>query len=80
MRRGANSTYRVVQHAANRIVFVGSMDYHANMDGVVSFAREVWPRVRERKPGLSFTIVGRDPAPEVRELARASRHRGNRHG
>jgi len=53
----------------NRIVFVGSMDYHANVDGVVNFAREVWPKVRDRLPGLAFTIVGRDPAPEVRELA-----------
>jgi sugar transferase (PEP-CTERM/EpsH1 system associated) len=54
---------------ANRIVFVGSMDYHANIDGAVNFAREVWPRVRERHPELTFTIVGKDPASEVRELA-----------
>jgi sugar transferase (PEP-CTERM/EpsH1 system associated) len=52
----------------NRIVFVGSMDYHANIDGAVSFSREVWPHLRERKPDLTFTIVGRDPVPEVREL------------
>jgi sugar transferase (PEP-CTERM/EpsH1 system associated) len=54
----------------NRIVFVGSMDYHANIDGVVEFAREVWPSVKKRKPELNFTIVGRDPAPEVRELSK----------
>jgi len=54
---------------ANRIVFVGSMDYHANIDGVVDFAREVWPEVHERHPELIFTIVGRDPAAEVRQLA-----------
>lgn len=54
---------------ANRIVFVGSMDYHANIDGVVDFAREVWPAVHERNPELVFTIVGRDPAAEVRQLA-----------
>jgi sugar transferase (PEP-CTERM/EpsH1 system associated) len=53
----------------NRILFVGSMDYHANIDGAVSFSREVWRRLRDRKPDLNFTIVGRDPAPEVRELA-----------
>jgi len=53
-----------------RIVFVGSMDYHANIDGVVDFAREVWPRLRERQPELIFTIVGKDPAPEVRALAK----------
>jgi sugar transferase (PEP-CTERM/EpsH1 system associated) len=53
---------------ARRIVFVGSMDYHANIDGAINFAREVWPRVREHQPELIFTIVGKDPAPEVREL------------
>ena len=51
-----------------RIVFVCSMDYHANVDGAVSFGREVWPRVRDRQPELVFTVVGRDPAPEVRAL------------
>lgn len=63
---------RLTQHESNdsqnRIVFVGSMDYHANIDGAVSFSREVWPRLREPKPDLTFTIVGRDPSPEVREL------------
>lgn len=53
---------------ANRILFVGSMDYHANVDGVVDFARNVWPLLRREKPDLIFTIVGRDPAPEVRRL------------
>ena len=45
------------------------MDYHANVDAAVSFAREVWPRLRDRQTELVFTIVGRDPAPEVRALA-----------
>jgi glycosyltransferase involved in cell wall biosynthesis len=53
----------------NRIVFVASMDYHANVDGAVSFAHEVWPQLHEQRPELIFTIVGRDPAPEVRQLA-----------
>lgn len=57
------------ESGARRIVFVGSMDYHANVEGAVNFAREVWPRVRDRQPELIFTIVGKDPAPAVRELA-----------
>ena len=61
-------TQQVMRDSPNRIVFVGSMDYHANVDGVVSFSREVWPRLRQRRPGLTLTIVGRDPSPEVREL------------
>jgi glycosyltransferase involved in cell wall biosynthesis len=55
--------------AARRVVFVGSMDYHANVDAVVSFARETWPQLKARVPGLVFSIVGREPAPEVRALA-----------
>ena len=52
-----------------RIVFVGSMDYHANIDGAINFARNVWPNVRKQKPELIFTIVGRDPSPDVRALS-----------
>jgi glycosyltransferase involved in cell wall biosynthesis len=55
-----------------RILFVGSMDYHANVDGVVGFARTVWPRVLELLPGTVLTIVGRNPTPEVRALAELS--------
>lgn len=53
----------------NRIIFVGSMDYHANVDGAISFARDVWPGLHARHSELIFTIVGRDPTPEVRALA-----------
>ncbi|TMK80581.1 MAG: glycosyltransferase [Actinobacteria bacterium] len=49
----------------NRVVFVGAMDYNTNIDAVAHFAADIWPRVRERVPELSFTIVGRNPAPEV---------------
>jgi glycosyltransferase involved in cell wall biosynthesis len=44
------------------------MDYHANVDAVVHFGREIWPSLHERIPELVFTIVGRDPAPEVLKL------------
>jgi glycosyltransferase involved in cell wall biosynthesis len=50
------------------ILFVGSMDYHANVDGVTWFSRAAWPEIARNHPDLQFTIVGRDPAPEVRAL------------
>ncbi len=53
----------------NRIVFVGSMDYHANIDACAHFAREVWPEARRQNPDLVFTIVGRKPAESIRALA-----------
>jgi glycosyltransferase involved in cell wall biosynthesis len=51
-----------------RVIFTGAMDYHANVAAVRWFAREVWPHVRAATPGFVFTIVGRNPAPDVRAL------------
>jgi sugar transferase (PEP-CTERM/EpsH1 system associated) len=50
------------------LVFTGQMDYFANVDGVVHFAREVLPRLRERFPDLELLVVGRSPSVEVRAL------------
>lgn len=50
-------------------VFVGALDYRANIDGLVWFCREVWPELRRRHPKATFTAVGRKPAPAVRRLA-----------
>jgi sugar transferase (PEP-CTERM/EpsH1 system associated) len=51
------------------ILFVGSMDYHANIDGVTWFTREIWPAIAEKHPELEFIIVGRHPSRAVRALA-----------
>ena len=56
---------------AERIVFVGRMDYHANVEGVRWFSRQVWPRIRARRPGAVFQIVGGYPVPAISRLARA---------
>jgi len=54
---------------ATRIVFVGSMDYHANIEGVANFARHVWPAINKVHSELRLTIVGRNPPPEITKLA-----------
>src|SRR6185295_10816651 len=51
--------------------FVGSMDYHANIEGAASFARDVWPVIHQRQPGLRFTIVGRNPPAAITDLCSA---------
>ncbi len=50
------------------LVFVGSMEYHANIDGALYFANEIWPRIHDAFPHLRFLIVGSRPVPEVRAL------------
>jgi glycosyltransferase involved in cell wall biosynthesis len=51
------------------VVFTGSMDWEANIDGVEYLCRDIWPRVRARAPGARLRIVGRNPHARVRKLA-----------
>ncbi|MGP0019173.1 MAG: glycosyltransferase family 4 protein [Candidatus Sulfotelmatobacter sp.] len=54
------------------VVFTGSMDWEANIDGVEFFCKEVWPLVLAKIPAARFRIVGRDPHPRVKKLVSAS--------
>lgn len=51
------------------VVFCGVMDYEPNIEGVVWFARQVWPRVRMAHPDARFLIVGTNPTKAVDQLA-----------
>lgn len=52
------------------LVFTGAMDYHANVDAVMWFCREILPVIREAGIGADFCIVGGKPTAEVQALAR----------
>lgn len=54
---------------SGHIVFTGSMDWLPNVDGTRWFVSEILPRIRAAVSGATFAIVGRDPAPAVRQLA-----------
>jgi glycosyltransferase involved in cell wall biosynthesis len=51
------------------LVFVGSMDWLPNVDGVLYFVREVLPLIHNHRPQASLAIVGRTPPPKIVELA-----------
>jgi len=50
------------------IVFLGSMDWMPNIDGVTDFVRTVLPKIQNRCPGTKLTIIGRNPTPAVLAL------------
>src|SRR5260370_4924145 len=54
---------------AGRMVFVGSMDWDPNEDGIVWFLREVYPRIRQTIPDASFSSVGRAPSSRLGAIA-----------
>jgi glycosyltransferase involved in cell wall biosynthesis len=49
----------------DRVVFMGSMDWLPNQEGVRFFVRDVWPRIRSTRPNATFQIVGRNPPPAI---------------
>jgi sugar transferase (PEP-CTERM/EpsH1 system associated) len=51
------------------LLFVGSMDYHANSDAVIWFSQKIWPEIAREHANIQFVIVGRCPNPQVRALA-----------
>jgi polysaccharide biosynthesis protein PslH len=53
-----------------RLVFVGAMDYYANIEGVTWFVEKVFPLIRRIEPRAEFFIVGSNPTSEVERLGR----------
>jgi polysaccharide biosynthesis protein PslH len=53
-----------------RLVFTGAINYQPNTDGALHFCGEIWPLVRRSAPEATLAIVGKDPPPAVRALAR----------
>lgn len=51
------------------LVFLGSMDWMPNVDGIVDFVRTTFPAIKARRADATLTIVGRNPAPAVLALA-----------
>lgn len=57
-------------HAARKgIVFIGSFQHPPNVDGVLWYAREVMPRLRQRLPGVPTYIVGSKVPATIKALA-----------
>lgn len=53
------------------VVFTGSMDWVANIDGVQFFLKEIWPLVLAASPVARFVIVGRNPPAALQALAKS---------
>jgi glycosyltransferase involved in cell wall biosynthesis len=51
------------------LVFVGSMDWLPNVDGILYFTNEILPLIHRRRPDCTLAIVGRMPPPKITELA-----------
>jgi polysaccharide biosynthesis protein PslH len=55
------------------LVFVGSMDWLPNIDGMTWFLDEILPLIRRRRPSCSVAIVGRKPPQSLLDRAAADK-------
>jgi len=51
------------------ILFVGGFTHLPNVDAVLWFVNEIWPRVRSKVEGAKFIVAGSNPPAEINALA-----------
>ena len=55
--------------SVGRLLFLGSLDWMPNIDGLLWFAEEIYPRVKESYPHVALDVVGRRPTRAIEALA-----------
>ncbi len=55
---------------AGTVVFAGSMNWLANVDGIRFFMDEVWPRITAARPGARMVVIGHSPPQELAQIVR----------
>jgi glycosyltransferase involved in cell wall biosynthesis len=51
------------------VVFVGSLDWQPNVDGVMWLIEKVWPLVAKRLPDSHLSVIGKSPPPYLEKHA-----------
>jgi polysaccharide biosynthesis protein PslH len=60
--------YRPTDPGGQSLVFIGTMDYIANVDTAVYLAETLLPALQQRYPAATLTLVGAKPTPRVQAL------------
>jgi len=59
----------LVRRDPENAVFMGDYKYFPNVDAVMYFIREILPLIRIHRPNFTFTLLGKDPTPEMVALS-----------
>ena len=62
--------FKITDHQQNPdlILFTGTISYYPNVEGILWFAKNVWPIIKQKRPSSQFCIAGKSPPPEVQAL------------
>ena len=56
---------------ANRLLFIGTMDWYPNVDAIRYFMKEVWPLLKKQCPDVEINVIGSNPPADLVELSRS---------
>ncbi len=60
------------RRGSRTVMFLGSMDWPANIDGVEYFCELIWPQIVAAVPDAQFQVVGRNPPKRITRFASPS--------
>lgn len=53
---------------ANKLIFVGTMNWYPNIEAVLYIAHHIWPTLKRRHPDLEIDIIGANPPDQIKNL------------
>lgn len=56
---------------SDELIFAGGLSWYPNLDAMCFFAKEVWPLLKVRRPGLVMNLIGKNPSAELVDLGKA---------
>jgi glycosyltransferase involved in cell wall biosynthesis len=56
------------------LIFAGGMNWYPNLDAMLYFADEIWPRLKERRATIKMIIIGQSPPRRLRKLSEEDRN------
>lgn len=59
-----------VEREPSTLVISGKMSYHANISMCLDFVTKTMPLIWAKRPAVKLCLVGKDPPPEIRDLAK----------
>jgi|GEM_PF-240401 len=59
------------RHTSSSLLYVGTLNWQANIDGLLWFIEKVWPQLKLKNPNLIFNIIGKNPDPLLITAANA---------
>lgn len=60
----------VFEETSKQLLYVGTLNWEANIDGLLWFFESIWPEVLEKDPDIVLKIVGKNPDPSLIEAAK----------